>query len=499
MLEPGVFLSVFYSHKTLFSHMRSSSIYKIIGQFLQVFAGLLLTPIPVALYYQEPVYIPLIFFLSSLFSLSTGTLLRKLGGTKKITVKEGLIATVIGWVIACVISAIPFLLHLNMLDAFFEASAGLTTTGMSVIETPESLEKSLLFWRGFIQWIGGLGILTFFMAVIRESGEISRKLFSAESHKTDPGTVRPSLTKSILALWKVYISFTALALAVYYTLGASLFDSLVHALTVMPTGGFSTMSESIAGFNSVPIEIATIFFMLAGGTNFVLFYSFVKGNRLAFLKNSEFKLYMKIFAAISLILVFDLIRQTGSPLSTQVVLDAVFQGAAIISSTGYSTMSVVTFSIAAQMLLIGVMFVGGSLGSTAGGFKIFRLKVMYELLKTRIRAYSLPDTAINEVKIDKEILENSAVRTISVIFFVWVLVVFSSTVLIMFIENLPLMEALSGTVSAAGNMGPVFLTEGSLVEYSPFTKIILTITMVAGRLEMLPVLAIFNRQVVKNS
>lgn len=479
-------------------YMRSLVIYNILGSFLQVFAGLLLLPIALTFFYEESGIVLLSFVISGLFSFTFGTVLKRVGGNAEPTIKEALSSTVIGWIIACLIGSIPFLIYLSPVDAFFEASAGLTTTGMSLIENPEDLEKSILFWRSFMQWIGGLGILTFFMAVLRESGGVSRKLFSAESHKTDPGTIRPSLTKSILALWKVYTALTILAATTYYLLGASLFDSVAHSLSLLSTGGFSTMSGSIAGFNSVPIELATTLFMIIGGVNFVLIYAFAKGNRMAFFRNSEFKLYLKIFAFVALVLALDLMRNSYD-VTMRLGLDALFQAASIISSTGYSTMSVLTFSAAVQFFLMGVMFVGGSLGSTAGGFKVFRLKVMYELFKTRIKAYSLPDTAINEVKIDKEIIETSTVRTISVIFFVWIMVVFVSSISIMLLENVSLMAALSGTVSAASNMGPLFMTEASISEFSTLSKIIWSITMLAGRLEMLPVLAIFNRQVVKNS
>jgi len=478
--------------------MRSPVIYRVLGRFLQVFSVLLLVPLSVSLYYGESTLILSSFVISSLISFLMGFSLNKLGNNQEPTVKEGLTSTVVGWIIACLISSIPFLIYLNPVDAFFEATAGLTTTGMTILTDPAELEHSLLFWRAFIQWVGGLGILTFFIAVLRESGGISRKLFSAEADKTDPGTVRPSLNKTIISLWKIYGFLTAVMAFTYYLLGASLFDAVTHSFTTISTGGFSTISGGISEIGGPYLELSAILFMLVGGTNFVLLYAFFKGDRMAFLNNSEFKLYIKIFLAVGLILFVDLLR-SGNIGSSDLVIDSLFHAASVITSTGFSSIEFVSLSIAVQAILIGVMFVGGSLGSTSGGFKVFRLKVMLELLKTRIRAYSLPETAINEVKIDREIISDPTVRTIAVIFFVWVIVVFATTVVTILIEETTLMTALSGTVSAAGNMGPVFITEGSLTDYSPITKIMWSITMLAGRLEMLPVLAIFNRQLVKNS
>lgn len=179
------------------------------------------------------------------------------------------------------------------------------------------------------------------------------------------------------------------------------------------------------------------------------------------------------------------------------LIDGFFHSAAVLSSTGYSTLSISSLSIALQALFLGVMFVGGSLGSTAGGLKVFRLKTLIELLRTRLRSYRLPESAVNEVEIDGELLESSTVRTISVLFFAWILVIFLCTTLILVFEDATPLGVLSGTVSAAGNMGPVYMPTEELVSLSPITKLVWVFAMIAGRLEMLPVLAIFNTGLFK--
>ena len=472
--------------------MRGEVVAAILGHFLKAFTGIIAAPIPIGLYYGEPYSNLMGFFYASMACLILGVSLGRIGDYEEPSVSEAMISTVSGWVIAVVLGAIPFLIEMSMIDATFEAAAGLTTTGISLFLAPEALPRSLLFWRALMQWVGGLGVLTFFIAVIRESGGISRKLFSAETHKTDPGSIRPSLKKSILELWKVYIFVTFFFAAVYSALGMSLFDAVAHAFSGISTGGFSTTAGSIGAF-SQSIQIATIGLMFLGGMNFVLIY---RGLNLDFsmFDNSEFRMYSKIFLAFAALLALDIWRQ-GLDAS---ILDAVFQSASILSSTGYGTMGLLGFSIFMQFFIIGIMFMGGSLGSTSGGVKTFRVMTMYRMLKNQIRSYSLPDTAVNKVKIDGEIMDNETLQTISVLVFTWILIIFAGTGLTMLIEDVSFMGAFSGVVSAAGNMGPVFMESSDMVGLSAPVKLIWTAVMIAGRLEMLPALAIFNRKVLSS-
>lgn len=472
--------------------MRGQVVAAILGHFLKAFTGIIAAPIPIGIYYGEPLINLIGFFYASIACLVLGLSLNKIGDYEEPSVGEAMISTVFGWVIAIVLGAIPFMVEMSLVDATFEAAAGLTTTGISLFLTPEALPNSLLFWRALMQWVGGLGVLTFFIAVIRESGGISRKLFSAETHKTDPGSIRPSLKKSILELWKVYIFVTVFFIAIYSALGMNLFNAVAHSFSGISTGGFSTIAGSIGAFNQM-IQMATVLLMFLGGMNFVLIY---RGLNMDFsiINNSEFRLYSKIFLLFSGLIMLDIWRQ-GLDAS---MFDAFFQSAAILSSTGYATMGLLGFSVFMQFFIVGIMFMGGSVGSTSGGVKTFRIMTMYKMLKNQIKSYSLPDTAINKVKIDGEILENETLQTISVLVFTWLFVIFVGTGLVMMIEDVSLIGALSGTVSTAGNMGPVFMESGDMVSLSNTVKLIWVAVMIAGRLEMLPALAIFNRKVLSS-
>ena len=466
---------------------------QITGRFMLVFSVILSAPLLIGLYYSEAASTLAPFIYASITCLILGFVMKHGGKSSDPSVKEAMFATVLGWTIAIVLGGFTLTSEMSFIDAVFESTAGLTTTGISMFTAPEELPRSILFWRALMQWVGGLGILTFFIAVIRESGGISRRLFSAETHKTDPGSIRPSLKKSIIELWRVYGFLTTLLIGLFVALGMPVFDAINHGFSTLSTGGFSTQGGSI-GYFSPEIQAITIPFMFLGGVNFVILYRLLRGE-LSSLKNSELKLYSQIFLALTGVFMLE----TFDSGIAQSLLDSSFQAAAVISSTGFGTTSLMAFSAAAQVVIIGVMFVGGSVGSTSGGLKVFRLKTLIELLKTRVRAYSLPETAINEVKIDGEIIGEDTLRTISVLFFVWAAACFIGTILTMTFDSVGFSAALSGAVSSAGNMGPVFMSGEAMQNLSWMSKLTWVVLMLAGRLEMLPVLAIFNRSIFPDS
>jgi len=468
--------------------MRLKVLSNILGRFMLVFAPIVASPILIGLYYSEPGPNLAPFVYASLISLIAGFIMKHGGENTKPSVKEALTATVLGWFVAVSLGSIPLLPELGVVDAGFEAVSGLTTSGISIFLMPEELPHSILFWRALMQWVGGLGILTFFIAVIRESGGISRRLFSAETHKTDAGSIRPSLKKSIIDLWRVYGFVTSVIIGTFIALGMPVFDAVAHAFSTISTGGFSTTSQSLSGF-SPEIQAATVPFMFVGGVNFVILYQVLRGKAEA-LRNAELKTYSLFFAGLAAVLF------TGYMGSGSGLLDAAFQSAAVVSSTGFSTASFVQLSTAIQFLVIGAMFVGGSVGSTAGGLKVFRIKTMVEVLRRRVRSYSLPETAVNEPKIDGSILKNSTVRTVSALFFTWLSVVFFTVLITLVFDGVSVKAALSGAVSSAGNMGPVYMSGAEITSLSPLSKLAWMFAMLAGRLEMLPLLAIFNRSLL---
>ena len=471
--------------------MRKGLLAGILGRFLQIYSVLIFLPALLTLVYPEKALNFYLFTGTSLLSFTAGTVMTHFGSTGDPSIGEAMILTLAGWIFAVFLGAIPLTEYLPIVDALFEAASGLTTTGISMFAAPENLPHSILFWRSFMQWIGGLGILTFFIAVVKQSGGIAQRLFSAEAHKTDPGSIRPSLKKSVTDLWRVYGFLTTTLIGLFVALKMPVFEATIHAFSTLSTGGFSTQGASFAGYTPEIQAVATLF-MVIGGINFVIMYRVLRSDYRPLRNNSEFKLYILIFALLTAVLSFDLMGKTAQPF-----VDSAFQSAAFISSTGFATMDIMIAAPVVQLILMAVMFTGGSVGSTAGGLKVFRIKTLYELLKTRLRAYSLPDTAVNKVKIDGAILENSTVKTISVLFFTWITVTFIASVALVGLEGYTFQGAVSVALSTIGNMGPVF-TGSTVAEASIVSKIILTVAMIAGRLEMLPVLAIFNREIIKD-
>jgi trk system potassium uptake protein TrkH len=473
--------------------MRVRVLSQILGKFLKVYSLIMVLPLLLSFYLPESWAVRSGFVTASLTAMAMGELLVHAGKSAEPELSEAMTSTVAGWVLAVFLGAIPLFQFMLPVSAIFEATAGLTTTGISMLADPAVLPRSLLFWRALMQWVGGLGILTFFIAVIRESGGASRRIFSAETHKTDPGSIRPSLSKSIVGLWKVYGFITTVIVATYVWLGMPLFESVLHAFSAISTGGFSSNSASIGAY-SPEIQAATTVFMFIGGINFVLLYSLLKGSWRKMLGNSEFKIYSGIFLALTAVIGVKLYTLSRPA----VALNAFFQSAALVSSTGYSTMSLGILGTAIQFLIIAVMFVGGSVGSTSGGLKVFRLKTLIELLRRHLRSYRLPETAVNEVKIDGEIIKSDTLRTISVLFFTWVCASFLGTLAVVVFDGASLMGAFSGTVSAIGNMGPVFMETQQMIGLSIPSKIVWIVAMIAGRLEMIPLLAIFNSGILKD-
>lgn len=463
----------------------------ITGRFLQIYALLVAVPAVLTFIYPEPASNFYIFTGTSLATLILGTAMIKIGHTGEPSIKEALFLTVFGWILAILIGAVPLSQYMPIIDAVFEASSGLTTTGISLVQSHEALPHSILFWRGFMQWIGGLGILTFFIAVIKNSGGASQRLFSAEAHKTDPGSIRPSVTKSITDLWRVYAFLTTILIGLFVALKMPVFEAVVHSFSTLSTGGFSTQASSFASY-SPEIKAVTTLFMLFGGINFVIFYRVLKADYRPLRNNSEFKTYIAVFLLLSFVLVQAFSGKTSMPL-----VDGMFQSATFISSTGFSTVDSMILSPVFQIMLISVMFMGGSLGSTSGGLKTFRVITLFKLLKTRLNSYTLPRSALNSVKIDGEILESSSVKTISVLFFTWILASFTLGMFLVGMEGYTFKGGLSIAVSSIGNMGPVFIDQ-ALVEASVLSKMLIVVTMIAGRLEMLPLLAVFNRTAIKD-
>jgi trk system potassium uptake protein TrkH len=409
------------------------------------------------------------------------------------------------WIVLSVFASIPFWLatHMSFLEAYFETVSGFTTTGITLFTNIEPLQKSILFWRGFIQWLGGLGILTLFLAMTFSSDNTYFRLFSAESHKIESSRPSPSIYKTVIILWGIYGMFTLLEVLVLQILGVGLFDAVCHSLTTLSTGGFSTHDASIDHFRRAgyahyrAIEYAITFFMLLGGINFLLHYKMITGQFRDVRRNPEFQWFITIILVTTLVLMADHYRRfagssTASP--EAVFRNSIFAVVSLLTTTGYGTTDINApfFSAMSKQIFLVLMLIGGCVGSTGGGIKVFRIMILLKAFTLQIIKARLPRKAVTGIVIEHTIIPAKEFKRLTGIFSGWLLLILIGGLITAFFTNLGSFESISGMFSAVGNIGPCYITVQQMSELPAIVKLTYIFGMLAGRLEILPVLLIFN-------
>lgn len=469
-----------------------------VGLFLKIFAVVLLLPVVVGKLYGESFVRLEGFIFSAFIAIVLAWLFSRIGVKEKPNAVEGMMAALVGWLIAVGLGGIPLMtvLEWSFINAFFEAMSAMTTTGMSLLQSFEGVPNSLLFWRAFMQWLGGLGILTFFVAVVVEAGGAATALVSAESNKTGSGSIRPSLMNAVKSLWYIYIVFTALEVVALYFVGMDFFNSLLYSLTTMPSGGFAHSPGGLAAFNSVAIESVIMVFMVVSGTNFLLLYSLMKGNVRALFENYEFRLYIKIMAVATLIVFAERFVEMGGSV-VDAVRVSVFQVASVTSSTGFEPYPVMQVPEVSQLLFIMLMFVGASLGSTTGGIKMFRLGVLLKIVVREVRSFSMPRRAMNLVMTSGKRVKQPEIMRIIAIVVTWAGMVFLGGIITVALTDLTIMQGLQAMTSSMGTMGPLMISQEALINLPVAVKLLWSFGMLAGRLELLPILVLLNVELSK--
>ncbi len=466
------------------------------GVFLRIFSALLLAPVVVGKYYGESFVQLEPFLIASFTAITFGWALSRTGNEARPEPVEAMATATASWLLAVGLAAIPLatLADISFMNAYFEAMSGMTTTGMSMLSTGE-LPRSLLFWRSFMQWVGGLGILTFFVAVLVESGGVARKLVDTESNKIAGASVRASLFNSIKSLWYVYIVLTAVEIVLLVHFGFPSFEAVTHSMSTLPTGGFASVPDLGALMN--PGAKATItLFMFLGGTNFLLIYSVMRGNIRRMVNDFEFRLYLSITVLAFLFVAADLILSTGQAVP-EAIGTAGFHVPSVISSTGFELEPVRSFPDVSRFLFLVMMFIGGSLGSTTGGFKMMRIGIMAKLVAQQIRSLGIPRTVVNPVTVGGNILGDDEIRQVSAILFLWLVAVVAGGAVTVGLTQYGITESIQLMTSSVGTMGPTFIPQAELAGLPPLVKVSLMVGMLAGRLEMLPLLSILNIRLVQ--
>lgn len=485
--------------------MNFKAILNVLAALLVLVGATMIVPIGLAMMHYESDLNG--FLLSMAISIGIGIPVWFLTRNNRVlSTKDGFAIVTLAWTITALVGALPFYFSgaiPNFTDAFFESMSGVTTTGASILGNTEtmphltagieSLSSSILYWRSFIQWIGGMGIIVFTIAILPLLGIGGVQLFKAEVPGPVADKIRPRVRETAKILWMVYVGFTVVEILLLGIGGMSWFDAICHAFTTMPTGGFSTKNASIAFFPGPVIQYILIIFMFIAGINFSLHFRLLAGDRKAFFKDSEFLVYLGIIIGVTLFITINLCSAKGV-WSHENFRSSLFQSVSILTTTGYVSSNYELWPFFAQFLLLILMFIGGMGGSTGGGMKIIRVLLLVKYAATETRRM-LHARAIIPIRIGNRYISEDVVRN-TLGFFLFYLSIFAIATLILTTLNLDFSSAIGAAASALGNVGPALGSFGPTDNYAllhPIGKWLLTLLMLLGRLEIFTVIVMFSR------
>lgn len=463
-------------------------VFKTLGKLLLIEAFLLLFPLGIAIYNNEKT---LPFIITILLLIIFGSLLSLIKSKRKdYFAKEGLLITTLSWVLLSIFGAIPFVLDgaiPNYIDALFETVSGFTTTGSSILTDVETLSKGLLFWRSFTHFIGGMGILVFAIAIIPMSNDNSMHMIKAEVPGPFPGKLLPRMSDTAKWLYGIYIFLTIIEIILLCIGGMPLFDSILTSFGTAGTGGFGIKNTSIAYYNSAYIEYVVGIFMLIFGINFnVFFFIIMRKFKLAF-SNEEMKSYLIIVLTSTILIALNILSMCTN--IAEAFRLSFFQVSTVITTTGYSTTDFNLWPTFSKMILFILMFFGACGGSTGGGIKISRIVILFKRLYYDIVALIHP-RAIKTIKFEKKKLNDKTVNAIGYYILLYITIIAIITLLVS-IDNFDFETTLTSVVSCISNIGPGLGLVGPMGNFSIFSnisKLLLTLAMLLGRLELYPLL-----------
>ena len=473
--------------------MNYPMIFNNIGKILLVEASLLVIPAIVAIIYGE--HTLLSFSLTIAILTAVGLLcLRKKTKKKSIYAKEGYVIVALSWILMSLFGALPFFLsgHIpSFVDAFFETVSGFTTTGSTILKEIETLPKSLLFWRSFTHWIGGMGILVFVIAVMPKTESTSMHVMRAEVPGPTVGKLVSKLRASARILYGIYFVLTIVQAVFLLAGGMPLFDSIVTSFATAGTGGFAVLNNSIEGYNSLYSEMVIAVFMLIFGVNFNLYYMFLIRQGKQAIKSEELRWYIGIVAGSVIVIALSLINTKHGVADS--FRYSFFQVASIITTTGFSTTNFDTWPMIAKFILVFLMIIGACAGSTGGGIKVSRLII---LVKSGLRDIkkAINPRSIETVKVDKRTVEEPVVKSVSVFFATYILIAAASMFFVA-IDGRDFATTSTAVIACIGNIGPglgAVGPYGNFADFSVLSKLVLSFDMLAGRLELIPMLMLFS-------
>ena len=438
---------------------------------------------------------------SFLLTTGIGGLMSQIRVKDGIYAREGFVIVALAWLGMSFFGALPFWISREIpsfVDAFFETVSGFTTTGSSILTNVEALGYGMLYWRSFSHWLGGMGVLVFLLAIVplaRGSGE-TLHLLRAESPGPVPGKMTPTIRETSRALYGIYVALTLLEIVLLLLGGMPLFDSVVNSLATAGTGGFAIKNASIAAYDSAYLQGVIAVFMALFGVNFNMYYLLLLKNARSVWKNEELRAYLGIMATATLIIGFDILPAYES--TGKAFLDSFFQVSSVMTTTGFATADFNLWPQLSRLMLVLLMFIGASAGSTGGGIKVSRIMILLKHMVREMRVMLRP-RSVHVSRMDGKALEHSTVQGASA-FLVAYCIISCVSMLLISLDNFSLETTTTAVIACINNIGPgldMVGPTGNYSQFSNFSKIILSLDMLIGRLEIFPVLMLFVPRVWK--
>ncbi len=471
----------------------------IIGWILNFQGVFLLVPCIVAMIYNEKSGIA--FLLSSFISFAIGALfVRKKPKNSSFYAKEGFISVALGWIVLSVSGALPFLISGEIPDIFnalFESISGYTTTGATILSDVESLSKCMLFWRSFTHWVGGMGVLVFVLCILPLADGNNMHLMRAESPGPSVGKLVPKVRSTATILYGIYTALTVIECILLLFGKMSLFDAITTSMATAGTGGFGIKNDSMASY-SMYIQNVVAIFMFIFGVNFNIYFLLLVRKPKEVLQSEELRTYLAIVLISTLIIGFN-ISSSFESIGTS-IQQAFFQVSSIITTTGFSTVDFNHWPELSKFILIGLMFIGACAGSTCGGIKISRIIIAWKNLKNEISSFVHPKR-VQIIRLEGRKVGNDVVKSVNV-YFVLYFLIFIASVFLISIENRSFETNFTSVIATLNNIGPGLDGVGPMEnfgEFNPLSKCVFMFGMLAGRLELIPMIILFSPWVWKKS
>lgn len=406
--------------------------------------------------------------------------------------RDGFAIVALGWLLVSLFGAVPFVLSGAIpapVDAFFESVSGFTTTGASILPQVEGLPNGVLFWRSFTHWMGGMGVLVLMLALM-PYGSNTLSILKAESPGPSPEKFVPKMKQVAKILYLIYGALTALEIVFLLAGGMPLFDSMIHAFGTAGTGGFSNKNLSVAAYHSAYLEMVIAVFMLLFGVNFTLYYFLLKKNFKAVVRDEELRFYFSVVAASILLITFNLCRAASYSVGDALRYSS-FQVSSIVTTTGFSSIDFALWPVFSQAILVLLMFLGPSSGSTGGAIKMVRIVVLFKVARREVAKIIHPNS-VYTVRINGRTVPETTLSGILTFFFLYI-TAFTLSALIVSADGQDLISSFTAVAATLGNIGPGLKIVGPLGNFGSFSvlsKLVFSFCMILGRLEIMPVLMI---------